>query len=43
MLVSLAAANEGVWGNGDISMTSIAGAGEDDGRGGVVIVSSLYS
>lgn len=29
-------------GRGDISITSIAGAGEDDGRGGVVIMSSIY-
>ena len=33
--------NEGLCGNGDISITSIAGAGEEDGIGGVVIVSSI--
>lgn len=39
---SLETTNEGLCGKGDISMTSIAGAGEDDGSGGVVIVSSIY-
>lgn len=29
-----------LWGNGLISMISMAGAGEEDGRGGVVIISS---
>jgi hypothetical protein len=42
MLGSFVAANGGLCGNGDISMISIAGAGEDDGSGGVVIISSLY-
>lgn len=31
----------GLCGSGDISMTSIGGAGEDDGNGGVVITSSI--
>lgn len=31
----------GLCGSGDISMTSIDGAGEDDGNGGVVITSSV--
>lgn len=39
--VSLATANDGLCGNGDISITSMAGAGED-GKGGVVMVSSIY-
>lgn len=42
MLGSFVAANGGLCGNGDISMISIAGAGEDDGSGGVVIISSLH-
>jgi hypothetical protein len=29
-------------GNGDISIESTGGAGEDEGRGGVVIISSQY-
>lgn len=32
----------GLCGRGDISMISIAGAGEEDGRGGVVMLSSIY-
>lgn len=39
--VSFETTNEGLCGNGDISMISIAGAGEEDGIGGVVIVSSI--
>lgn len=39
---SLDTANGGLCGNGDISMISIAGAGDDEGRGGVVIASSIY-
>ena len=37
------ALKEGLWGSGDMSMTSMPGAGEDEGRGGVVIDSSIYS
>lgn len=33
----------GLCGNGDISIISTPGAGEDDGSGGVVIVSSIYT
>lgn len=38
--VSLETRNEGLCGNGDISMTSIGGAGEEEGNGGVVMASS---
>lgn len=39
--VSFVTTNEGLCGNGDISIISIAGAGEEDGIGGVVIISSI--
>lgn len=35
--------NGGLCGKGDISIMSMAGAGDDEGNGGVVIVSSIYS
>lgn len=38
--MSVVTTKAGLWGKGDISITSIAGAGEDEGSGGVVITSS---
>jgi hypothetical protein len=32
-----------LWGRGDISIMSMVGAGEDDGKGGVVMTSSVNS
>lgn len=33
----------GLCGNGDMSMASIAGAGDDEGSGGVVMASSIWT
>lgn len=38
--VSLETTNDGLCGNGDISITSIGGAGDEEGSGGVVMASS---
>lgn len=40
--VVVLATNGGLCGNGDMSMASEAGAGEDDGSGGVVIACSAW-
>lgn len=38
--VSLETRNDGLCGNGDISITSMGGAGDEEGIGGVVMASS---